>query len=54
MVRFNFLTLSLLAATTAFAVKTPVYLIRHGEKPDDGGSELSPRTIDIAQSNQLK
>lgn len=34
-----------LAAATAHAVKTPVYLIRHGEKPADGGSEYEQTAL---------
>ncbi|CAO1620903.1 unnamed protein product [Jaminaea pallidilutea] len=38
-----------LAVTTAHAVKTPVYLIRHGEKPADGGNGLSAMGVQRSQ-----
>ncbi|KAE8392576.1 hypothetical protein BDV23DRAFT_192523, partial [Aspergillus alliaceus] len=39
----------LLAAAAAVTASPTVYLIRHGEKPDDGGTGLSTQGIERAQ-----
>ena len=51
MVRFYLVICSILAAATlAMGGSSPtVYLIRHGEKPADGGNGLSAQGLDRAQ-----
>ncbi|KAL4940972.1 hypothetical protein BDV06DRAFT_230024 [Aspergillus oleicola] len=45
----NILSVALLAASTLVVADPTVYLIRHGEKPDDGGTGLSAQGEDRAQ-----
>ena len=46
----GFLPVSLLAIASLAAARDPtVYLIRHGEKPSDGGNGLSAQGLERAQ-----